>query len=219
MTGARRRLVVSSGALAVAALGAASLFGLLTVLVLADPDPGIDRVVLRAAVGAEEPWLTDLALGPLDALGDPDVVLPVAIATAVVLAALGWWAPLAVLALGLAVALFGGSELKEAIGRERPGDRLDPAANRAFPSGHSRSAVFWLWLSVTVTARVTMAPGARRTLLGAGLAIPVLVGLARIYLRAHWLTDVLAGWAFAVAAFAAAALLVGRLGRPSPSER
>lgn len=55
---------------------------------------------------------------------------------------------------------------------------------------------------------------ARIGLLGAGIALAAFVGAARIYLRAHYLTDVLGGWCLAAGLFALSglgALAVARL--------
>jgi len=38
-----------------------------------------------------------------------------------------------------------------------------------------------------------------------GIALAVIVGLSRVYLRIHYLSDVNGGWAFGLAAFAACA--------------
>ena len=51
-------------------------------------------------------------------------------------------------------------------------------------------------------------------LVGTGIAIALVVGLTRVYLRAHYMTDVLGGWGLGAAAFAgctAIALVVARL--------
>ncbi len=59
----------------------------------------------------------------------------------------------------------------------------------------------WLALTLTVRLRPGMAGGS--ALLALGIAIAVLVGLSRVYLRVHYLSDVSAGWALGAAAFSA----------------
>jgi len=76
--------------------------------------------------------------------------------------------------------------------------------------------VFYAWLALTVAIRAR--PGWRygSALIGAGLAVTALIGLSRVYLGVHYLSDVNGGWAlgvFAFAACAAVALVVTHLRR------
>jgi undecaprenyl-diphosphatase len=61
-----------------------------------------------------------------------------------------------------------------------------------------------------VTVALRLVPGiARRSLLiAAGIALAGLVGLTRVYLRVHWLSDVSAGWALGLSCFSAVAAVV-----------
>ncbi|WP_430335524.1 phosphatase PAP2 family protein [Rhodococcus sp. ACT016] len=93
------------------------------------------------------------------------------------------------------------SLLKHLFARERPPlpDRLVDLDSYSFPSGHAMmSAILACVLGAVVVRAV--APGIRRigllVLLG---CYTLAVGISRVYLAAHWLTDVLAGWAFGVA--------------------
>ena len=81
----------------------------------------------------------------------------------------------------------------------------------------------WLALTLTVRLRPGMAGGSALLFVGVGLA--VIVGLSRVYLGVHYLSDVSAGWALGVAAFtacAAVAMVVTHLrqnSRDGPSWR
>ncbi len=116
-------------------------------------------------------------------------------------------------ALLLVVGLAGGVALSEGLKalfeRARP-----PAAyqavetlNASFPSGHALlSTVFYLTLGVMLT-RAFPQKRFKAFVLGSAILIALLIGLTRVYLGAHWATDVLAGWC-AGAAWAMALWLV-----------
>lgn len=87
--------------------------------------------------------------------------------------------------------------LKAWVGRPRPAGDIHvvlPVMGLSFPSGHSMasSLVFgFLAFLVWVHSRERRP----RQLYTGGLALaPVLVGISRIYLGAHWLSDVIGGW-------------------------
>lgn len=103
-------------------------------------------------------------------------------------------------ALLLAVGLAGGVALSEGLKavfeRERPPPAYQAVEtlNASFPSGHALLAtVFYLTLGVMLT-RAFPQRRLKAYALGAGVTIALLVGLTRIYLGAHWASDVFAGW-------------------------
>lgn len=87
--------------------------------------------------------------------------------------------------------------LKAAFDRPRPDmvGRYADVFTMSFPSGHSMlAAVVYLTLGALL-ARLHTAWRAKVFLLGAAVALVVLVGISRLLLAVHWPTDILAGWA------------------------
>jgi membrane-associated phospholipid phosphatase len=102
--------------------------------------------------------------------------------------------------------------LKDAVGRVRPqfaGGGAD-YGTLSFPSGHS-SGVATLVTVGLLLAWPVLAPRARRGWLAAGLALAVLVGLTRMWLGVHWLSDVVGGEALGVGWTLLVALVFGGL--------
>ena len=112
------------------------------------------------------------------------------------------WAEVAVLLVGMAIVFTGVHEIKAAIDRPRPEGWLVDASGSSFPSGHAAYATFYVWLAVMVVMRLR--PGISRgaAIITTGLVLTALVGLSRVYLGVHYLSDVNAGWALGAAAFA-----------------
>lgn len=109
-----------------------------------------------------------------------------------------WWrlaALLIVVGLGQGV-LFG---LKAIFARTRPGGKLVEAGFHSFPSGHSFSAMVLYGFLIFLVWRYT-----RREALRIGVSVGlvlliVLVGLSRIVLSVHWVSDVLGGFTIGLA--------------------
>lgn len=89
--------------------------------------------------------------------------------------------------------------LKPLIGRPRP-----EGAGFGFPSGHTTAAAY---IGALIQAAADLPPLARRFLRAIAATLVVLVGLARIVLRAHWPSDVLGGIALGFACAVGAAVL------------
>ncbi len=128
----------------------------------------------------------------------------------VLLAGLAWWArartwrPLWLLAAADLGAWVLSDTVKDLTGRARP-----PAAQAighwtgyAFPSGHATKAAAVYGMLAALLAADTPRWGRKVTLWTAAALLAGLVGLSRLYLGAHWLTDVLgaltlgAAWLF-----------------------
>jgi undecaprenyl-diphosphatase len=130
-----------------------------------------------------------------------------------------WWT---VAWLVTAVVLIGPltTLLKNYFGRVRPsfaqgGARLD---SLSYPSGHA-SGIATLVTVALVLAWPLLAARARHLALAAGVAMVVLVGLTRMWLGVHFLSDVLGGWALGVGWSLLTALLFGAFAQGPASLR
>lgn len=91
--------------------------------------------------------------------------------------------------------------LKSIFDRARPEivPHLTQFQSSSFPSGHSMmSAVMYLTLG-TLLARLVAPRRLKVYFLSVATVLAVLVGLSRVYLGVHYLTDVMAGWSAGVA--------------------
>jgi undecaprenyl-diphosphatase len=173
-----------------------------TVVLSGDPGPTPgDLGALDIARDIRAGWLTDVIKVVTD-LGSGGVTLSIAALAGVALIGLRRWAELGVLIGGVAIAHVAVPELKDMIDRPRPLDALEPAGSAAFPSGHAAYAVIYTWIAATVAFRITPGLALRSVLIGVGIAVTAIVGLTRVYLGVHYLSDVTAGWALGFSAFA-----------------
>jgi undecaprenyl-diphosphatase len=168
-----------------------------------------DRELLNVADDLYNATAVDVAKVVSD-LGSFPTVAALVFATCLVLALRRRFTELAALLTGAALIYVGVQLMKSGVDRPRPARPLTGTEDSSFPSGHAAYSTLWIGVAV-VAARV--APGlTRRTLLvGAGFTIAVVVGLSRVYLRAHYWSDVAGGWGLGAAVLgtcAVAALLV-----------
>jgi membrane protein DedA with SNARE-associated domain/membrane-associated phospholipid phosphatase len=199
----RRRLDASSPrgfwlTFTVAAGGlAAWAFGALTQDVTGHDDTALaDPHVTAWVVAHRTGWATS-ALQVLTWLGSTAVIIPAGLAVGLYFVLRRRdWRPLALLVAAVAGAVGLYNTVKALVGRPRP-----PAAiwighytGASFPSGHAtQSAAFYAMLAIVLGAGLFFR---KRAIPWVAAALVVLVvGASRIYLGAHWLTDVLAGYA------------------------
>ena len=178
---------------------------------------GFDQAVLLALRHPEDlaepigPLWLKIMMRDFTALGSYSVVLLIGLlALGYILMRRKWLSAL------LLVVSFGGGMglnplLKRSFDRPRPElvAHLADVYTTSFPSGHAMlSATCYLTLG-TLLAGVTHPRPLKAYILGAAIAIVVVVGCSRVYLGVHWPTDVLAGWSLG-AAWAMACWLVLR---------
>ena len=160
-----------------------------------DSIPVLDRRIASAVVDLRSEPLTDVVRA-VTTLAHTEVIIIVAI-VAVTGAYLrdGVSLPLAVLGSIVATAAVV-LTMKGVIGRERPLPpiSLNAMSSASYPSGHSAHAVgSWgalIWMSATGRSARAKSVGAL-----VAVSVAVSVGLSRVYLGVHWLSDVIAGWA------------------------
>jgi membrane-associated phospholipid phosphatase len=139
--------------------------------------------------------------------------------TAVVLAVRRRVPELVVLLVGMGLIYAAVHIAKAAVDRPRPAAPLVDTALSSFPSGHAAYATAWIAVAMVLTRRLGLARHA--ALVTGAVVIAAAVGLSRMYLRAHYWSDVAAGWGIGAGIFAlltAIALIVEFI-RHNGSER
>ena len=192
-------LVAASGLLVAAQWAAEELFeSVLDNVGLA----ALDRPVLTWVEGIRTPSL-NAAVAFFSNTGGP-VLQP--ILTALVVLFLGWrwksWTPvvLALVAAGgsLAMTTLG----KQFYGRVRPplSDAIPPYEySPSFPSGHTLNGTVIAGILCYLMLHWFRTRGVRTLWVIVAAVYAVAMGLSRVYLGHHWLTDVIAGWVFGLA--------------------
>jgi membrane protein DedA with SNARE-associated domain/membrane-associated phospholipid phosphatase len=173
-----------------------------------DPAPTAgDRTAVDFCNDIRAQWLNESAK-VFTNLGSGAITWPLAALAAAALAVRRRWMECLALVIGMTLVIVLVHDIKMWTDRPRPPDPLTSATGSAFPSGHSAYSTVYVWLACTIAIR--LAPGFRRRslLIAAGVLLSGLIGLTRVYLRVHWLSDVTAGWALGVSCFSAVAAVM-----------
>lgn len=141
----------------------------------------------------------------LHVIGGGLVTIPLRIAVAVWLAWRRRWRAFAAWALTWAMAEILLSTAKAFFHRGRPPGELVATAGFAFPSGH---AVAGAATAVALVLVLLPAGRNRRKWEATAVAFASLMALSRVYLNAHWLSDVVAGVLLGMAVALGSAALV-----------
>jgi undecaprenyl-diphosphatase len=172
------------------------LLGLLAQQVLSrGPLIGLDRPLERFAVAHRTNFLTDV-MRLLSEVGSTVFLLPL------ILLSIAYfvfrdrdWKPPTVLAAAFVTDILLQDTVKRLVGRHRPPLRymIGRYPGGSFPSGHTTQSFVVYGLIALLLIRTH--PSWRRgpVLLTAGLLV-FLIGASRVYLGAHWLTDVAGGF-------------------------
>ncbi len=189
-------LTAAVGLVLVAALTLASA-GLYDAVVEQDGVAQLDQPALDEAIAVRNPTNTTL-LTWFTHLGGP---LGMTIIASLITAAMVWrWrsrTPLVLMLVAVAGSLTLTTVGKAAVGRSRPplSEAVPPYEYAfSFPSGHALNSTVIAGLVAYLLARRLRTRWARVLTIAAAVAWAVAMGLSRVFLGHHWLTDVMVGW-------------------------
>jgi undecaprenyl-diphosphatase len=204
----RALLIATLLALAAIPLAVAAALGSTT-----EADTMVNREVHEVAAARD----ADSAFS-ITSLADMHNVVIITLLAVALLAVLRHWHGAIALAIAVPATQLVVDLIKSAVERPRPDLALTDAAGYSFPSGHSATSVALYALLAFALARLARRSHHRRLIVCAGVALALAVGISRVWLGAHFPTDVLAGWAVGAAVAALAWLAVAAvrgLVRPS----
>lgn len=188
-------------------------FGVIEDVLTGDPLVLVDKTAYHLLQGLRTP-LGDSLMIALTELGDAAVTLPV---ITVVLLWLVWkraWRPavywLAAASFGAALTVI----LKAGFGLPRPLPMYDGSIAFGFPSSHAAMSIVIFGFLAVLAARELSLRG-QLAVYSVVVLLAGLIAFSRIYLGAHWLSDVLGGLSFGVAWVAL--LGIAYLRRPAPA--
>jgi membrane protein DedA with SNARE-associated domain/membrane-associated phospholipid phosphatase len=201
---------------------AVALFVLIAYAVIIGGDPGPtpgDETAAELVGQIQTPILTSVAK-VVSFFGSAAFTWALAVVGAVLLAWRRRWVEFWVLLGGMTITQVGLAGLEDSVDRPRPADPLVSSSGSSFPSSHAAHSAIYLWLAITIVLRLRPGMARATAVVVAGFVLTALIGLARVYLDVHYLSDVSAGWALGAAAFsfcAAIGLVVSQV-RQNPEQ-
>ena len=177
-----------------------------------DPLVRADLAVFQLLQELRTGW-ADKIMVAITELGDPTVVIAVTLATLLWLARRYNWRGMIYETAAVAVASLFTSLLKLTLHQSRPHSFYPAATSFSFPSGHAAVSMALYGFLAIVAAWEAPRRWQLAIATGTGLFIAA-IAFSRIYLGAHWLSDILAGLAFGLAW--ASLLAIAYLRRPRP---
>lgn len=160
-------------------------------------DPGDARTLIVPG------WTLHLAIA-ITNIGGAAIRAPIAVAGAIWLYVVGRRREAIAFGLAAATAAIALPLIKIGFARTRPDLmwQLVEEGKPSFPSGHALGAAVTFPLLGLFTGK--------RALMWAGIALALLVGLSRVFLGVHWLSDVIGGWLLGAAWICATLALLAR---------
>lgn len=87
---------------------------------------------------------------------------------------------------------------KNIIDRPRPEFKVLEASETSFPSGHAQNNMAFYIAILLVALLIVASPKWRVVLKISLIALPLIIGITRIYFGVHYVSDVLAGWGIGI---------------------
>lgn len=181
-----------------------SLFLALAIPPLREIVQSVDDRIWETAVDSENSLLVALA-EVMDFIGSTWVIAPIMAIVTIYLIVRRRWKGLAYWVIAMVVSQLLIGPVKALYARPRPPLPLVATTGYSFPSGHSVAGA-----AVAIALVIVLVPAGprRRNLEVLAAFVAFAIALSRVYLRAHWFSDVAAGAAMGAAVAIGAAVLV-----------
>ena len=204
-----RRLSAHSVLWITAAIGAALVIGLTVVgaevyeaVEEGDGIAGLDRPVLDTALGWRTATAAELVTGFTNLGGLVGMSIITLLVTTLMVVRWRSRTPLVLMIIAAAGSLAITSVGKIVVGRVRPptSEAVPPfESSPSFPSGHTLNATVIAGLVAYLLLRRLSSTLARVLTVAGAAGWAIAMGLSRVYLGHHWLTDVMVGWILGLA--------------------
>ena len=207
----RRCIRGRHGAIVGVGMSAAAFFVALAAVSGRGAIAAADRRLLSIASGHRVRWLSVFARWSTH-LGSAPVVLGAAAVTIVLCLIRKRATEVFLIALSISITAGAVRIVKEIVGRAGPHPRAHLGSNggKAFPSGHSAQAVACYFALGWILNREIASRRLRAVVWAAAGLLCIAVGWSRVYVRVHWPSDVVAGWALAAAVLIVLVAIVSR---------
>jgi len=162
----------------------------------------LDKPALALSEDLRTPWLNSAVTAFTNIGGGIGMPIVGSILTAWLTWAGRTWRPLILVGGAAAVSVSATTFGKKLFGRTRPdhADAVPPyESSPSFPSGHTLNTTVVIGLVVYLACLQIQRTVARVSIITAGSIFIITMGLSRVFLGHHWLTDVIAGWLLGLA--------------------
>ncbi|MEC5181199.1 phosphatase PAP2 family protein [Arthrobacter sp. CG_A4] len=162
----------------------------------------LDRPALALAEDLRTPEINSAATGFTNVGGSIGMPILASILTAWLTWLNRTWRPIILVCGATAVSITATTFGKNLVGRARPDfvHAVPPyETSPSFPSGHALNSTVVIGVLVYLTCLQLKKTSARVAVIAAGVIFVAAMGLSRVFLGHHWMTDVIAAWLLGLA--------------------